>query len=93
MDLLNVYNGMQKKAALDKVARERVEILTKYVSLAEEMLSSKHGDNYNEADVTKLAGYLIERDVELHDAQEKIAEYTTAGKIMAKAFLDEVNSK
>ena len=93
MNLLNVYNGMQKKAALDKVARERVEILTKYASLAEEMLSEKHGNNYNEKDVTKLSEYLIERDVQLHDAQEKIAEYTTAGKIMAKAFLDEVNTK
>ena len=93
MNLLNVYNGMQKKAALDKVARERVEILTKYASLAEEMLSEKHGNNYNEKDVTKLSEYLIERELQLQDAQEKIAEYTTAGKIMAKAFLDEVNTK
>ena len=35
----------------------------------------------------------LKKIAELHDAQEKIAEYTTAGKIMAKAFLDEVNSK
>ena len=93
MNLLNVYGNMQKKAALDKVARERVEILTKYASLAEEMLSEKYKNDYEEKDVAKLASFLIERDVELHDAQEKIAEYTTAGKIMAKAFLDEVNSK
>ena len=92
MDLLNVYDNMQKEAALDAENRERVEILAKYASLAEELLNDKYGDDYNEADVTKLASYLIDNDVSVHEAQEKVAEYVEAGTVMARAFINEVNS-
>ena len=92
-NLMNVYEGMQKKAVLDKEAQERVEILTKYASVAEEMLSDKHGDDYEASDVTKLAEYLIDSDMESFEAQEKVAEYVEAGQIMARSFLSEINTE
>ena len=91
MDLLNVYDNMENEAALDAEWSERVEILAKYASLAEELLNDKYGDDYNEADVTKLASYLIDNDVSVHEAQEKVAEYVEAGTVMARAFINEVN--
>ena len=82
---------MQKEAALDAENRGRVEILAKYASLAEELLNKQYGDDYNEGDVTKLASYLIDNDVAVYEAQEKVAEYVEAGTVMARAFINEVN--
>lgn len=89
-NLMEIYEGMQKQAVLDSETQERVEILTKYASVAEEMLSEKYGEDYSEEDVTKLAEYLIDNDLEAFEAQEKIAEFVDAGKIMAQSFLQEI---
>jgi len=90
MSLINTYNEMVKEAEVDESVNERVEILEKYASAAEEMLDAEYGENYDANDVQKLAAALIDRDLEAEEDYEKIAELDTAGRIMARAFIDEL---
>ena len=95
-NLLNTYEKMQaeqlQKAAEDKVMTERVEVLSKYAEAAQALLQDKYPNNYTQADVEKLAVGMIQHDLEAEEQQEKIAELDEAGRIMARAFLDEVNN-
>lgn len=94
MSLLARYEEMQKLAAEQQAAEqeqiEKVAFLTKYASAAEELLEKEYGNDYNADDVEKLAEYLIVADMEASEEAEKVAEYDEAGRIMARAFMDEV---
>lgn len=104
MSLLDTYNRMKeaeveqsKTAELEKEAEQlqaaRVEVLAKYAEAADEILSSEYGNDYEEADVEKLASYLIDRDVAEEEQHEKVAEYVEAGQIMARSFIEELNNE
>ena len=89
MSLLETYEEMQKVAEAEALKQERVDVIVKYASLADEALSEKYGDNYNEEDVIKVASFMIDSDLAQEEEQEKIAEYDELGRIMARAFIDE----
>lgn len=102
-NLLDMYNDMLndeqaqeeeilEKTAEEQLANDRIEILTKYATLADNMLAEEYGDDYEEADVQELASYLIENDAAIEEQQEKIAEYHQLGTIMAKAFKAELEA-
>ena len=90
MSLLQTYENMQKTAEADEVMQDRVEVLEKYASLSEEMLEAEYGTDYNEADVEKLASALIDNDLTVEEEVEKVAELETSGRIMARAFIAEL---
>ena len=100
-NLLETYNNMVAQANEVAEAEEfnkeaeaaenaRVEVLHKYASAADELLSAEYGEDYNEDDVVELAQHLINNDVAQEEAQEKVAEYVDAGTVMARAFLNEL---
>jgi hypothetical protein len=102
-NLMDTYKNMQKSAeeanaaeALEKEAQEttngRVEVLAKYAEAANSVLTEEYGDDYNEEDVVKLASYLIDRDIDEEESQEKVAEYVEAGQIMARSFVEELSN-
>jgi len=45
----------------------------------------------NPSAVEKLATYLIEQDIEQAAAREKVAELDESGRVIARAFVDELN--
>lgn len=92
MGLLDTYEEMKKQSALQQLENDRRDILTKYASIAEEMLEKEHGEDYDAADVEKLAEALIQIDVETAEQQEKVAEYDEAGRIMARSFIEELKN-
>ena len=73
----------------EKIA-EQMDILAKYAEAAEEGLKAEFGDDYELADVEKLAEMLIQKDLEIDDEEVKVAELAEAGQIMAKAFAEEL---
>ena len=81
-----------EKTAEEAVTEERIEILTKYASTADDMLAEEYGKDYTEDDVKELAAYLIENDAAVEEQQEKVAEYHQLGVIMAKAFKSELEA-
>lgn len=100
-NLLEIYDSMlevgQQKAeeafeknAEEAVVGERIEILTKYASAADDMLAEEYGEDFTEDDVKELATYFIENDTAVEEQQEKVAEYHQLGVIMAKAFKSEL---
>lgn len=102
-NLMDTYKNMQKSAddaaaanALEKEAQEttnnRVEVLAKYAEAANGVLAEEYGDEYTEEDVVKLATYLIDRDIDEEENVEKVAEYVEAGQIMARSFVEELNT-
>ena len=50
----------------------------------------ENGEQYTEDDVIKLACAMIDHDLEVEDNMEKVAELDEAGRIMARAFLSEL---
>ena len=101
VNILDVYEGMVKAAEEEAVVEEasaeeeavineRVEIIAKYAAAADELLSDEYGKNYGEEDVEKLASMLLQHDVEQEEVMEKVAELDQAGRIMARAFKDEL---
>jgi len=91
--LLDIHNQLLKTAATktaeEALQTERVVILEKYAAVAQSLLQEKYPNNFTEADVVALTDGLIQRDIEIEEAQEKIAELDEAGRIMARAFVDE----
>jgi hypothetical protein len=94
--LIDTYNEMLKQAEEKEVLTERVSILEKYATLAEEQLQAKYPNNYNKADVVELADQMIQHDISIEENQakqaeviEKIAELDEAGRIMARSFWNE----
>jgi hypothetical protein len=90
-NLLDLYTEMNKTAEEKVVANEKIAAITEYASAAEEVLSEKLGDNYDEDDVIKVASAMIENDLVVAEEQEKVAEYDQLGRIMAHSFNDELN--
>jgi predicted ATP-dependent protease len=90
-NLLETYEQLQKQAEYDELDKERVDVIVKYASLAEEKLSDAYGDNYTEDDVIKVAEFMIDNDLAVEEEQEKIAEYDQLGRIMARAYIDELS--
>ena len=75
--LLEVYDEMVKEAekeAAYAVLQERVELLNKYAAVATELLNAEFPNNFEKADVVELADKLIQRDIDINEAQEKTAE-------------------
>jgi hypothetical protein len=102
-NLMDTYNNMMKaaheeeeSAVLDQEAenlvKERVGVIAKYAEAANTLLTEEYGADFAEDDVVKLASYLIDKDVEEEENQEKVAEYIEAGQIMAKSFVDEIKA-
>ncbi len=94
-NLIEVHEQMLKQAA-DKVAEtkvqaERVEVLQKYAEYAKGLMDQAYPNNYTEDDVVHLAELLIAHDIEAEEEQQKVAELDEAGRIIARAFVDEVN--
>jgi len=100
-DLLKAYEQMNaateeevKVAAVEEEENaaelERVEILTKYAEAADTLLTEEYGEDYEEDDVIKLAGYMLDYDIEQEEIMEKVAEFDQAGRIMARAHWDEI---
>lgn len=75
-----------------KIAEERMELLAKYAEFADNALREEYGDDYTEEDVEKLAEMLIERDMEISEEQEKVAEIVDAGKVLARSFAEELQN-
>ena len=75
------------------VENERVEVIEKYAALADNLLAEEYGEDYEADDVVKLAEYLIDYDVEAEEQIEKYAEYETAGRVMADAFMDQLSDE
>jgi len=91
--LLDVYNQMVKEAEEAQVADEAVTEIAKYAEAADQLLAAEYGEDYNAEDVEKLAAMMIEHDVEENEEAEKVAEWENAGRVMAQAFIDELNSE
>jgi hypothetical protein len=94
--LLDTYNEMIKQSEQKEVLTERVSVLEKYASLAEQELQKAYPNNFTKADVVELADQMIQHDLSIEEAQtkqaevvEKIAELDDAGRVMARAFWDE----
>jgi hypothetical protein len=86
--LLEVYEEMQKEAAAAEVQSNLVEMLSKYAEAAEAALAEEYGSDYDANDVASLANGLMERDAELIQEQEKVAEYDQIGRQMAKMYVE-----
>ncbi len=93
MSLLATYEEMKKEAEVNEELQERIEVLEKYASAAEEMLEAEYGDSYEAGDVEKLASALIDADLVAEEEAEKVAELDESGRIMAKAFIDELTKE
>jgi hypothetical protein len=89
MGLLDVYEQMTKQAHVNELEQERVDVLAKYASVAEDLLQEEYPNNYSQDDVIKLAEQLIINDVNAEEQQAKVAEYVQAGQIMARSFIEE----
>lgn len=89
MSLLDTYEQMTKQAEVSELEEQRLDVLAKYASVAEELLQKEYPNNYTQDDVVKLAEALIVRDVEAEEEQAKVAEYIEAGQIMARSFMAE----
>jgi len=89
--LLDLHEEKVKVAEVPVISPE-VEMLQKYAEFAEAELQ-KLGKEYTEEDVVKVASWAIEQDLQTFSEEEKIAEYDDAGRIMARAFLDELDKE
>ena len=102
-NLIDTYNAMVENAnsaaeaeymnkEAEAAENARVEVLHKYASAADSLLAEEYGDDYDENDVVELSQRLINHDIEQEEAQEKVAEYVQAGTVMARAFLNELET-
>jgi len=96
----------QYEAAMEKNAQEAetVELLTKYASMADNLLAQEYGDDYSKDDVIELASKLIDADAQAVSGaektasaenevdQEKVAELYQMGRIIAAGIKDELNN-
>lgn len=91
--LLDVYNQMVKEAEEAEIAEDRAVEIFKYAEAADQLLAAEYGEDYNEADVEKLAAMMLENDKALEAEEVKVAEWEKAGQIMARAFIAELQAK
>ena len=88
--LLETYDQLTKVAEQETEKQLQVELLQKYAEVAEETLKEQ-GQKYTKDDVVKVASWMIEQDAIAAEEEEKIAEYDDAGRVMARAFIDELD--
>lgn len=97
MGLLQVHDQMLKEAAevaeQTKIATERVAVIEKYASAAKELMTQFYPNNHSANDVTDLAELMINHDMQIEDEQQKVAELQEAGRVMARAFVDEIQQQ
>jgi hypothetical protein len=94
-NLLEVHTQLLKEAeekrAAEQLITERVTVLEKYATTATELMNQVYPNNHTQEDVIELADRMIQHDLQVEEQQQKIAELDEAGRIMARAFMDEVN--
>jgi len=93
MKLLDVYNEMTKEAETEVVENDEMVVIAEYTTAADQLLAAEYGEDYNEQDVEKLASMLIEHDANEEIEQAKYAEWDAQGRVMARAFVDELNKE
>jgi hypothetical protein len=86
--LLEVYDNMIKEAEVEKMAEEVQTMFAKYAEAADSLLSQEFGKDYDINDVESLAQGLMERDAELLETQEKVAEYDAIGRELAHRYVE-----
>jgi hypothetical protein len=91
--LLDVYNQMVKEAEEAEIAEDRAVELCKYAEAADQLLAAEYGDDYTEADVEKLAEKMFINDKTIEAEEAKVAEWQEAGRVMARAFIEELQTK
>jgi uncharacterized protein YdiU (UPF0061 family) len=107
MSLLETYElqkaaqAEEAEKATEEVVEEKtasaedLEVIEKYAAAADDLLAQEYGDDYEEKDVVELATMMINHDqeeaIEEAEEAEKTASLEEAGRIMAKAFLAEIN--
>jgi hypothetical protein len=95
MGLLDVYEQMTKEATekneQTKLAEERIRVIEKYATAAQELMNQNYPNNHTQEDVEQLAELMIDHDLKVEEEQQKVAELDEAGRVMARAFVDEVN--
>ena len=93
MGLLDIHANMLKQAAEKeaetKLAEERVRVIEKYAAEAKRLMVDNYPSNHTDEDVAQLTELMLNHDVAVEENQEKIAELDEAGRIMARAFVDE----
>ena len=93
--LLEVHTQLLKEAeeklAAEQLITERVAVLEKYANTAQELMQQNYPNDHTQSDVVELAERMIQHDLSIEEQQQKIAELDEAGRIMARAFVDEVN--
>jgi|APSaa5957512622_1039677.scaffolds.fasta_scaffold01432_21 hypothetical protein len=95
--LLDTYKAIQETEAekvaeevTEEVVDEGQETLRKYAEGAEGLLAAEYGEDYDENDVIKLAGMMIDYDVEQETMLEKVAELEDMGTIIGQAIKAEL---
>ena len=95
MGLLAIHEQMLKQAeeekAQTKLAEERVAVIEKYAAAAQDLMNQYYPKDHTQDDVVELAERMIDHDLGVEEQQQKIAELDEAGRIMARAFADELN--
>lgn len=105
MSLLKKYEDMLVKEAeeakaaeaiveeeTEKIASaEELEVIEKYASAADDLLSRDYGTDYTEDDVVELATMLINHDQAEAEEAVKVASLEEAGRVIAKSFLQEIS--
>ncbi len=98
MSLIETFNQMQAETVeqtREKVAEEqemaetseRVELISKYASWAEDALTEEYGEgNFSADDVEKVATAKMEEDAYEIYQREKVAEAYEMGQIMYQGF-------
>ncbi len=81
----------QEKTAEAIEVEEKMEVLSKYASAAQEVLTAEYGSNFTQEDVVKLAGKMIDHDVAIEEQLSKEAEASRIGEVMAEAFVNKIN--
>ena len=80
-NLIDTYNAMLeerataeedqvKEAEASQAVDERVEVLAKYAEAADGLLAEEYGEDYEEADVEKLATLMINYDIDQEEAMD-----------------------
>ena len=105
ISLIDLYNKSLEVESTEetteevKLAEEQKEVLKTYATLADNALKEEYKKEYNEDDVVKLAGLMIEHDQKIAEEEAeieeeanmaKVAEAVELGQIMAHSFKTEM---
>ena len=91
--LLEVYEGMRKEAEAAVIESNLNEMLSKYAEAADAALAEEYGTDYDVNDVASLANGLMERDAQIIQEHEKVAEYDQIGRQLAHQFVENMQKE